>query len=241
MVLILTLFCLDSAALVNAALYITQPSQDSTHQGGKPCTITWVDNGEKPLLSAIGVTTIGLFWGDQHLVQNIEPLDVANTHTTTFTPLPGAGPDYDAYYLAFESTTFVGNDSVHYIGYSPPFRLTGMSGSFTSPLPAATSPISIPLFANSSTSSETRTVTVGTLSTSLSHGSSSLPSPTTTATPSYLTSTSGLSKSITPTLTSTTSSLAPTASKSGASGSASRLSGLLYVLLTIFSSAFFFS
>ena len=119
-------------------------------------------------------------------------------------------------------------------------RLTGMSGSFSSPLPAATSPISIPLSANSSTSSETRTVTVGTLSTSLSHhGSSSLSSPTTTATPSYLTSISGLSKSITPTLTSTTSSLAPTASKSGASGSTSRLSGLLYVLLTILSSAFF--
>lgn len=118
-------------------------------------------------------------------------------------------------------------------------RLTGMSGSFSSPLPAATSSISIPSLANSSTSSGTSTVTVGTLSTSLSHhGSSSLP--TTTATPSYLTSTSGLSKSITPTLTSTTSSLAPAASKSGASGGASRLSGLLYVLLTIFSSAFFF-
>ncbi|KAF8814406.1 hypothetical protein BYT27DRAFT_7082282, partial [Phlegmacium glaucopus] len=60
------------------------------------CTVTWLDDGEKPLLSVIGVSTVGLYTGMQQLVQTIAPVDVANTHSITFTPLPDAGPNFDA-------------------------------------------------------------------------------------------------------------------------------------------------
>ncbi|KAF8814426.1 hypothetical protein BYT27DRAFT_7082292 [Phlegmacium glaucopus] len=249
MVLILTFLWLHLAAFVNAALFIFEPSQGSTCQGGQPCTVTWLDDGEKPLLSAIGVSTVGLYMGMQQLVQTIAPVDVANTHSITFTPLPDAGPNFDAYYIAFSSTQFIGNDSLPYEGFSPFFSLTGMSGSFDSPLPAATSSIPIPSsLTDSHTSSGTPTVTVGPLSISLpSPTSSPLPPPASTTTPFTSTSISRFSTSTTPASTSlststSTTSLAPTASAAGASGRTSRLPGPLSLLfLAIFSSAFFFS
>ena len=76
---------MDAALLVDAGLYVRvsptcfcpwgfrlirtfqviQPSQGSTCRGGESCTITWLDDGSRPLLSAIGVSTVGLFTGKQ--------------------------------------------------------------------------------------------------------------------------------------------------------------------------------
>lgn len=44
---------------------VIQPSQGSTCRGGESCTITWLDDGSRPLLSAIGVSTVGLYTGKQ--------------------------------------------------------------------------------------------------------------------------------------------------------------------------------
>jgi len=83
--LVLALIFMDAALLVDAGLYVRvsprvlslgfrptrklfqviQPSQGSTCRGGESCTITWLDDGSRPLLSAIGVSTVGLFTGKQ--------------------------------------------------------------------------------------------------------------------------------------------------------------------------------
>ncbi|ESK84275.1 hypothetical protein Moror_3774 [Moniliophthora roreri MCA 2997] len=161
---------LDAPLSVEAALYVIKPSDGSTCHAGEECTVQWVDNGESPLLSTIGVTTIGLYTGNMQLVQSIAAVDVSRQQSLTFTPIPEAGPDSDTYYIAFTSTTAEVNRTI-YQGFSPFFKLDGMSGSFATPLEAATSQIPIPssLAGSSLTESEAplSTITVGTLSTSL--------------------------------------------------------------------------
>ncbi|PPQ92527.1 hypothetical protein CVT25_010360 [Psilocybe cyanescens] len=165
--LALAVFYLDAAVLVNAGLFVYQPFAGSTCRGGETCLISWVDDGSRPLLSAIGVATVGLYTGKQQLVQTISPVDVTKAHSLTFTPDPAAGPNSDTYYIAVTSTTLQGNNSALYTGWSPNFVLTGMSGSFDTPLPSALSSIPVPVSLTQSTSTEsvTRTVTVGVLST----------------------------------------------------------------------------
>lgn len=80
--LVLALCFLDSALLVDAGLYVSshlspknltnklslqviQPSARSKCHGGQTCIIQWLDDGIYPLLSAIGVCTVGLFTGEQ--------------------------------------------------------------------------------------------------------------------------------------------------------------------------------
>ncbi|KAH9474778.1 hypothetical protein JR316_0013243 [Psilocybe cubensis] len=173
--LALAVFYLDAALLVNAGLFVYQPFSGSTCRAGEPCLISWVDDGSRPLLSAVGVATVGLYTGKQQLVQTISPVDVAKVHSVTFTPNPAAGPNSDTYYIAITSTTLQGNNSALYTGWSPSFVLTGMTGSFDTPLPSAVSPISVPasLTQPSATESGTRTVTVGVIPTTIP----SIPSP----------------------------------------------------------------
>ncbi|EEB94889.1 hypothetical protein MPER_06226 [Moniliophthora perniciosa FA553] len=87
---------LDALLSVEAALYVIKPSDGSTCHAGEECTVQWVDNGESPLLSTIGVTTIGLYTANMQLVQSIAAVDVSRQQSLTFTPIPEAGPDSDA-------------------------------------------------------------------------------------------------------------------------------------------------
>ncbi|KAF8153188.1 hypothetical protein B0H34DRAFT_662790 [Crassisporium funariophilum] len=96
MALVLAILCMNAALLVNAGLYILEPSQGSTCRSGQPCTIRWIDDGVRPVLSAVGVATVGLFTGKQQLVQTIPAVNVANSISTTFTPMSAAGPNSDA-------------------------------------------------------------------------------------------------------------------------------------------------
>ncbi|KAF9474849.1 hypothetical protein BDN70DRAFT_841720 [Pholiota conissans] len=144
---------------VRAGIYVVEPLKGSTCRANKPCTITWLENGERPLLSAVGVSTVGLFTGRQQLVQTIPPVDVSKTQSVTFTPNPSAGPDSDTYYIAITSTALKGNDSIPYSAWSPFFKLTGMSGSFETPLSSATAPIAIPSSLTLSTSGSIATST----------------------------------------------------------------------------------
>ncbi|KAJ3496508.1 hypothetical protein NLJ89_g10476 [Agrocybe chaxingu] len=160
MALALAIICLDFVMLVNAGLYIVEPRQGTTCRGGQLCTVTWLDDGTRPLLSAIGVSTIGLYTGKQQLVQRIAPVDVSTAQSLTFTPNPAAGPNSDDYYISITSTTLKGNESIPYSGFSAWFSLTGMSGSFDTPLPAATSSIPIPASLTRTSSAVTSTSTI---------------------------------------------------------------------------------
>ncbi|RXW23236.1 hypothetical protein EST38_g2649 [Candolleomyces aberdarensis] len=119
--------------VVDAALYVVTPLSGSTCRGGQPCTVTWLDNGQTPLLSAIGVTHVALYTGTLKLVQTLPPVDVSSTLSFTFTPNPAAGPNSDAYYLAFTSTEAKVNGS-DYRAYSPWFRFLRQPPSFRNEL-----------------------------------------------------------------------------------------------------------
>ncbi|KAF9531374.1 hypothetical protein CPB83DRAFT_101458 [Crepidotus variabilis] len=160
--LFLVILYLNWAPLVSAGLYVISPSDGSECVANQPCTVTWLDDGRQPLLTAVGVSTIGLYTGRQRLVQSITPVDVSTVHSLTFQPNPAAGPNDGGYYIAIQSTEFKTNNSMPYTSFSPFFRLSGMTGSFDSPLPAATSPIPIPpSLTQIPSSSATSTITVG--------------------------------------------------------------------------------
>ncbi|KDQ56634.1 hypothetical protein JAAARDRAFT_296512 [Jaapia argillacea MUCL 33604] len=93
MILSLVFLLLNLITTVHAGLYVVTPSDGSTCHGGQPCTVTWLDDGELPLLTSIGACTVGLYTKDEQLLQQIEPVDVASTHSLTFTPNPEAGPN----------------------------------------------------------------------------------------------------------------------------------------------------
>ncbi|KAF8210098.1 hypothetical protein K438DRAFT_140309 [Mycena galopus ATCC 62051] len=161
-----TLSLLVFPRLVNAGVFFVQPLSGSTCTAGTPCVLSWDDDGILPLLPQVGTVTAGLFTGNQQLVQTIRPLEVANLNSVNFTPIAQAGPNSDSYYIAFTSTTAKVNGTA-YTAYSPFFRLTGMSGSFSSPLASATATFSIPAsFTNTGTIIPT-TITVGNVDTSL--------------------------------------------------------------------------
>ncbi|KAF8624693.1 hypothetical protein AX17_007024 [Amanita inopinata Kibby_2008] len=161
--LVAVLFALKVALIVRAEIYVTKPTAGSTCHGEQPCTVEWLDDGNSPLLSAIGPTRVGLYTGNQQLLQSIQPVDVSKTHSFTFVPNPKAGPNSDAYYISF--TPVSGNvDGKSYSGFSPFFALDNMSGSFSSPNSGATSSSPIP---SSSGSNPTNSTVSGTGSTSM--------------------------------------------------------------------------
>ncbi|OAX35038.1 hypothetical protein K503DRAFT_399710 [Rhizopogon vinicolor AM-OR11-026] len=82
-------------ALVQAAVYVTNPVQSTVCTGGQSCEVDWVDDGTSPLLSSIGESTVGLYNGEMVLVQSLTSVDVSSTHTLSFTPNPSAGPNGD--------------------------------------------------------------------------------------------------------------------------------------------------
>jgi len=157
-----------NAISVYGSLYVINPASGSTCHGSQPCTVQWLDDGIAPLLSNVGVCTVGLYTGHEKLVQTITAVDVSSTHSLEFTPDPKAGPNSDAYYIAFTSTTLrAENGSGFYQEFSPFFRLDRMTGSFASPVPSDTSSKPIPsTVAYRSTNAITSTSIVGQLSTS---------------------------------------------------------------------------
>ncbi|KZV62486.1 hypothetical protein PENSPDRAFT_591349, partial [Peniophora sp. CONT] len=74
---------------------VASPDSATTCTAGKSCTVTWLDNGVAPTVDTIGVCTVGLYHGTQQLVQTIEPVNVADSHSLTFTPQANAGPNSD--------------------------------------------------------------------------------------------------------------------------------------------------
>jgi hypothetical protein len=116
--LILLLTIISTA---QAALYITKPRSHSRCFGGRPCTIEYLDDGESPLLPQISLCEIGLYTGNQKLIQRIPPQDVSDTLSFTFTPNAKAGPNSPNYYIAFTSLSTKIDNGTFYVGYSPYF------------------------------------------------------------------------------------------------------------------------
>ncbi|EIM87498.1 uncharacterized protein STEHIDRAFT_96635 [Stereum hirsutum FP-91666 SS1] len=177
---VLALFALNIyIPLCFAALYVTSPNVGTTCHAGQSCTIEWLDDGTQPLLSTVGICTVGLYYGELQLVQSIEAVDVSSVHSLTFTPNAEAGPDSSSYYVAFTSTSFT-NNSGAYQSFTPAFALDGMSGSFSSPVASLTSTLPIPTTLSSATSpAEISTITLSntaSLSVSTNPASSFTPS-----------------------------------------------------------------
>ncbi|KIY69020.1 hypothetical protein CYLTODRAFT_350429 [Cylindrobasidium torrendii FP15055 ss-10] len=96
MALVLALFAFLQCMLsVHATLYVVEPRAGATCYGGQECTVTWLDDGATPLLTSYGMAQVGLYTGNQQLVQTIQPLDVSQSLSLTFTPIPEAGPNSD--------------------------------------------------------------------------------------------------------------------------------------------------
>ncbi|VDB83182.1 unnamed protein product [Peniophora sp. CBMAI 1063] len=201
------LFLLSSIVqFASAELYVASPDSSTTCSAGKACTVTWLDNGVAPTLETIGVCTVGLYHGTQQLVQMIDAVNVATSHSLSFTPQANAGPNSDSYYIALKSKTQTGNSTSDYVGFSANFRLTGMTGSFDSPVPSLTSSIAVPSSLTDSNAISTSTLP-GTVTISVS---SATTTPTQTSPSSRMTTSSARS-----------SSAASSASAAGASSSAS--------------------
>lgn len=201
MLLLFLIFSIISTA--QAALYVTRPRFQSSCTGGQPCTVEYLDDGVSPLLPQIGLCEVGLYTGNQQLVQRIKPVDVSETFSFTFTPNPKAGPNSSNYYIALTSVSLKTENGTDWIGFSPTFSLDNMEGSFESPLPSATAAIPIPTPAGPKPSF-TSTLTIGTLSTTRSMvtsrtGFSSVSAVTSTPSPSSpLTSVPQYSPSVSP-------------------------------------------
>jgi len=78
---------------VLGALFAIKPNSQTGCHGGQPCLVQWLDDGQEPLLTAMGPCYVALFSGNQKLIQQIEPVDVSTNHSLTFMPNPLAGPD----------------------------------------------------------------------------------------------------------------------------------------------------
>ncbi|KAI0696532.1 hypothetical protein BC835DRAFT_860437 [Cytidiella melzeri] len=195
------------AALVLVALpSVLGTLYSTTCSGGKPCSVDWLDNGESPTLSTIGPCYVGLYHGNGVLVQQIEPVDVANVHSLTFTPDSAAGPNSNTYYINF-TTIDVSNP---YTQYSPFFTLNGMSGSLSSPNPSDTSSISVPsTVASAATPSVSVTITVNATQTTVVSSTSSSSGSATSQTSSVIIASSSSLTIPSITATSTTSSSSP--------------------------------
>jgi len=206
-----------NAVSVYGSLYVINPLSGSTCHGSQPCTVDWLDDGTEPLLSSIGACTVGLYTGQEKLVQTITPVDVSSTHSLQFTPDPKAGPNSNTYYIAFTSTTLKAqNGSGYFQAFSPNFSLDKMTGSFASPVPSDTATQPIPsTVAYPPNNPVTSTSIVGQLSTSgFSTATTSMP--TTMASPS----------------------LVGASSTSNSVRSAASVSSLLYYLTFLFSAGF---
>ncbi|TFK75718.1 hypothetical protein BDN72DRAFT_452759 [Pluteus cervinus] len=83
-----TIVALCFALHVYAGIFVITPAVDSVCYGGQPCEVRWLDDGSIPLLNAFGLSEVGVYTGNQQLVQRLPPVDVSDTHTLEFTVMP---------------------------------------------------------------------------------------------------------------------------------------------------------
>lgn len=204
-------------ALVQAEIYVTDPVQSTVCHGGQACEVEWVDDGTSPLLSSIGECTVGLYNGEMVLAQSLTSVNVADTHSFSFTPNPSAGANGN-YYLVFTS------NSITYTGWSGTFTLDGMTGTTGGGSGSGNGTTTATVTTSSDTTHTTATTPT---SPAVSSGGSTLTAPSTTSTGTTTHSSSG-------TGTSTSTSSTASATQSGAAiraGASTSLAGGLVLAL----------
>jgi len=119
-----------------AKLYITSPVAGTICQAGKPCNVTWNDDGTQPTLGQIGPCDVGLYIGSQTTqikLQDLGSIDVSKQSTSSFNADPTVGGDSPLYFLRFTSLSLQdGTSNYNYESFSAKFELTGMTGTFNS-------------------------------------------------------------------------------------------------------------
>jgi len=127
---------------VLATVFMTSPTAQTTCTGGKPCTISWQDDGKAPNLQAFGPSSIGIWVGSvqsqteiQHIQDNV---NVATTAAVQFTVNPTIGPNSNVYFIRFTSAAAKdpANQAFPAEAFSAKFTLNGMSGQFNSSIQA---------------------------------------------------------------------------------------------------------
>jgi hypothetical protein len=125
---------LSASALAN--VFVTAPVSSTTFTGGKPCTVSWQDNGQQPTLQAFGPAMVAIYAGNsqqQTLLQTITPsVDVSTTQAVVFTPDPSIGPNGDEYFVRFQSLSLMDATQTQYpaLAFSAKFTMAGMTGTF---------------------------------------------------------------------------------------------------------------
>lgn len=132
------------AAQVFASPFITFPVVGSSIPGGSEATITWIEGSSStaPSLKDFGPSKISIYAGNaqqQTSLQLIdESLDVSKESSVKFTVDKSIGPDSDQYFIRIESLAFKDPAQPQYpaLSFSAKFRLTGMTGAFSSAVQA---------------------------------------------------------------------------------------------------------
>jgi len=130
----LLIFSLFSVAF--ATVFVTAPVASTIYSGGKPgAVVTWMDNGDAPLLPAFGLATISIYVGNAIQQTSLQVLsnstDVSTVSTITFTPDPSIGPNDSNYFIRIESINGKDNvTSTPFEAFSAKFTLNSMTGTF---------------------------------------------------------------------------------------------------------------
>jgi len=134
---ILLLAAAAPAAL--AKIFITQPVASTVWPVGQPVTMNWQDDGTAPLLPAIGVSSLGIYAGNQlqqTLLQQIGTLDVSKNNSITFQINGDIGPNnVHALFMRFTSQVLQDptNPTFPEQAFSAMFAVSGSTATAFSP------------------------------------------------------------------------------------------------------------
>jgi len=125
---------LSASAFAN--VFVTAPVATTDFTAGKPCTVSWQDNGQQPTLQAFGPAIVSIYAGNsqqQTLLQTISPsVDVSTTQSIIFTPDATIGPSGNEYFVRFQSISLKDATQSQYpaLAFSAKFSMSGMTGTF---------------------------------------------------------------------------------------------------------------
>ncbi|TNY17820.1 hypothetical protein DMC30DRAFT_89643 [Rhodotorula diobovata] len=169
-----------SAPAVFANPYIYKPVEASHYRAGDSFTVSWRDNGEAPLSSAYGQTTVSLYTGSSLVQTEIAALGtVADPSTDTevlITIDPTWGPDSDDYFIRIQSVAGVDSTGAPLQAFSARFALSQMTGTWSSTASAALagSPVAAAA-ASASATSPAAAAAASTMATSVRAAATSAP------------------------------------------------------------------
>ncbi|GAA5916971.1 hypothetical protein JCM8208_003227 [Rhodotorula glutinis] len=159
----LVALALSTATTVLANPYIYKPVEASHYSAGDSFTISWRDNGEAPLSSAYGQTTVALYTGTSTVQTQLASLGtVADPSVETevlITIDPTWGPDSDSYFIRIQSVEGVDEAGAPLQAFSARFALSQMTGTWSGAASAALAGSPVAAVAASATSAATAMAT----------------------------------------------------------------------------------